>query len=83
MIEVAILLVLGTVVCFCLYRNAEKIRVSVLEMRIKEPLKFKILGFSKRTLDDPETWLRHYRMFIISLCAFLYLFGLWFFATVK
>jgi hypothetical protein len=83
MIHVGVLLALANIIGYWSYRNAEKIHARDLEMRKKEPFKFKILGFSKKYLDDQNAWVRHYRIFVVILCAYFNLFGLWFFMTVR
>jgi hypothetical protein len=83
MIGMVILLALVSIICCWLYLNAEKIRARELEMREREPFKFMILGFSRSYLDDSNTWVRRYRIFVVILCACFYLFGFWFFMTVR
>lgn len=82
MTDIVVLLLLGNVALFFFYLTAGNMRVRVLQMRGKNPLQFRLLGFGKSYLDDEKTWVRRYRIFIAAVCIWSNLFGLWLIMTL-
>jgi hypothetical protein len=79
MFEVAIFLLLVNVISYWGYRNAEKARSSQIRLRAEEAIKYKLLGFSKKSLDNKVDWVRRYRMYITIIWCYFNVLGLAFF----
>jgi hypothetical protein len=74
--EPIIIVIALVVITVLLWIFAEKIYQSHYSTKKNHPFLFKITGFNEKYLDDPEQWIKHFRIQLV-LIAVLFLCALW------
>ncbi len=68
LVEIVLLVVVFDIVGARFYYTAEKWRQVQIRMRGEEPIMYRVFGFSKTSVDNPEKWIRHFRIFTVIVC---------------
>jgi len=76
LIEPAIIIIVLAVITALFWIYADKIYQSHYKTKKDHPFLFRITGINEKYLDNPDLWIKHFRIQLI-LIAVLFLCALW------